>query len=605
MSTITSAVAIPKSRKLLCDILREMGKVTKTDIERALEVQKQSGRKIGRILIDLGIIAEEDLRVALSKIFNIQVWEKREGESYPVVDFLPINFMLSNKVLPVRLHDDVIDYAVTDPGDSYLFEILRSVSNKDVNIFIGSEKEIVFALEEIYEPEKSSDEDDDIAEGLGGGIGVDDDIEHLRDMASEAPVIRLVSSILGSAVEMGSSDIHMEIFEKKTSLRYRIDGVLREFSPPPPDLYAAVISRIKIMAKLNIAEKRLPQDGRIILKVAGKEIDLRVSIIPMNFGEGVVLRILDRSSITLDLESLGFSSYLLKKFREVSNRSNGIVLVTGPTGSGKTTTLYAVLKEKVSPDVKIITVEDPIEYSLEGVNQIQVNPQINLTFATGLRSILRHDPDVILIGEIRDKETAAIAIQSALTGHLVFSTLHTNDSASAFTRLMDMGIEDYLVSSSVIGVLAQRLVRKLCNYCREVYAAEPDVLDKIYGQIRLANDGLVPMEKDAGFLRAKENIKLYRGKGCNECGFSGYRGRMCISEFLLVNNSIRELINAHANSSTIFREAIKNGTTTLWRDGLQKVMQGLTTVDELMRVTDTDEGDEKTFKTDSNEKAEI
>ena len=371
MLNYTDELTIPKLRELVCDVLRDLGKITKTDVDRALEVQRQSGQKIGRILIDLGIIPEEDLRLALSKLFNMAFWEKQEGETYPVVDFLPINFMLNNKVLPIRLDDDSIDYAIADPQDKNLLECLRSCSDRSVNMFIGSEKEIAFALEEIYEPEKSGEESgSDMA--TGGSIGVDDDIEHLRDIASEAPVIRLVSNILSSAVEMGASDVHMELFEKKTSLRYRIDGVLREFPPPPADLYTAVVSRIKIMSKLNIAEKRLPQDGRIILKVAGKEIDLRVSIIPMNFGEGIVLRILDRSSISLDLEILGFSKGILKQFRELVKKPNGIILVTGPTGSGKTTSLYAVLKEKVSPGVKIITVEDPVEYSLEGVNQIQV-----------------------------------------------------------------------------------------------------------------------------------------------------------------------------------------------------------------------------------------
>ncbi|MGR3318977.1 MAG: GspE/PulE family protein [Candidatus Anammoxibacter sp.] len=587
MPNYTDEIIIPKSRKYVCHVLCELGKITKADVDRALEVQRQSGQKIGRILIDLGIIPEEDLRLALSKMFNLPVWEKQDGVTYPVVDFLPINFMLNNKVLPIRLDDDSIDYAITDPQDKCLLECLESSSDRAANMFVGSEKEIVFALKEIYEPGKASDDELE-SDGSTGSMGVDADIEHLRDIASEAPVIRLVSGILSTAVEMGASDVHMELFEKKTSLRYRIDGVLREFPPPPADLYTAVVSRIKIMSKLNIAEKRLPQDGRIILKVAGKEIDLRVSIIPMNFGEGIVLRILDRSSISLDLEILGFSKGLLKQFRALVTKPNGIILVTGPTGSGKTTTLYAVLKEKVSPGVKIITVEDPIEYSLEGVNQIQVNPQIKLTFASGLRSILRHDPDIILIGEIRDQETAAIAIQSALTGHLVFSTLHTNNAASAFTRLMDMGIEDYLVSSSVIGVLAQRLMRRLCNECREEYVPEPDVLDKFYGQMALISDSA---NISVNSLQLASEIKLYRAKGCNECGFTGYSGRMCIAEFLIVDNNIRELVNAHSDSNIISREAIKRGSATLWQDGLGKVMKGLSTIDELMRITDTDEED--------------
>lgn len=578
---------ITVSHKTVCDTLLELGKLTKSDIDRAVGLERKGGSRIGRILIDLGIISEEDLRLAFSTLYNFPIWEKKDGDTYPVIDFFPSNFLHSNKVLPIRLYDENVDFAITDPQDSSLLEIIRTTVERNVNIFLGCEKEIEAALDEIYEPEKAGEED----EYLDGasGVGVDDDIEHLRDMASEAPVIRLVSSILSAAIEAGASDVHMEAFERKTSLRYRIDGVLRDFTPPPLDLYAAVVSRIKIMSKLNIAEKRLPQDGRIILKVAGKEIDLRVSIIPMNYGEGVVLRILDRSSITLDLEKLGFSAHSLKDFRSIITRPNGIILVTGPTGSGKTTTLYAVLKEKVSPDLKIITVEDPIEYSLEGVNQIQVNHQINLTFATGLRSILRHDPDVILIGEIRDKDTAAIAIQSALTGHLVFSTLHTNDAASAFTRLMDMGIEDYLVSSSVIGVLAQRLVRKLCSKCKEEYNPGDDVIAKIQGQISLKKDTLWGTDNNPeNWL--KEKVKLFRAKGCNECGNAGYKGRMCISEFLLVDNAIRNLINSRADSNKISREAVNRGTKALWQDGLEKVIEGYTTIDELLRVTDTEEG---------------
>lgn len=573
-------ITVTRTSRTICDVLVELGKITRQDAERTLEVQRQNCQRIDRILIDLGIVSEEDLRLALSRLFDIPVWEKCDGASYPVIDFLPINFLLANKVLPTRVSDDSIDFVIYDPQDSSLLEILESASGRKVNLFVGCEKEIVFALEELYEPEKAGEEEGDDGR-TAGGIGVDDDIEHLRDMASEAPVIRLVSNILGSAVELGASDVHMEIFERKTSLRYRIDGVLQDFTPPQADLYSAVVSRIKIMSKLNIAEKRLPQDGRIILKVAGKEIDLRVSVIPMNFGEGVVLRILDRSSITLELEGLGFSEQILNNFREINNRSNGIILVTGPTGSGKTTTLYAVLKEKVSPNVKIITVEDPVEYSLEGVNQIQVNPQINLTFATGLRSVLRHDPDIILIGEIRDKETASIAIQSALTGHLVFSTLHTNDAASAFTRLMDMDIENYLVSSSVIGVLAQRLIRKLCTHCRKTYMPDAEVLAKISGQMSLLHGDISSITGGG--------LQLFCASGCNECGGSGYRGRMCIAEFLTVDNEIRDLVNSHADSGAIAKVAARSGGMTLWQDGLEKVMRGVTTLDELIRVADAEE----------------
>ncbi|MDL1938683.1 ATPase, T2SS/T4P/T4SS family [Candidatus Jettenia sp. AMX1] len=523
------------------DVLLEIGKVTRADLDRAIEVQKQTGQKLGRILIDLGTISEEDLRLAHSKLLLLPIWEKKKEDRYPLVENVPKVFLVSNRVLPLNLHNGILDVALADPQDSLLIETIALSTNKQVNVFVGCEKDILASLETLYEGEIK--EEDTVT----SSIEVMEDVEQLRDMASEAPVIRLVNNTLTKAIEIGASDVHLEVFEKNARLRYRVDGVLRELTPPPREIYNAIISRIKIMAKLNIAEKRLPQDGRIKMKVAGKEIDLRVSIIPMSHGEGVVMRILDRTAVTLDLEALGFSQEFLGKFRRMVNKPEGMLLVTGPTGSGKTTTLYAVLKELVSPEIKIVTVEDPVEYSMEDVNQIQVNPQIDLTFASGLRSILRHDPDIILIGEIRDRETASIAIQAALTGHLVFSTLHTNDSASAFTRLIDMGMEDYLISSCIIGILAQRLVRKICTQCRESYIPGED------------------LRKTAGL---KEGEPLYKSRGCDACNNLGFKGRKCIAEFLYVDDAIRRLIISHKDSNEIMKEAVKRGTKTLWEDGL-------------------------------------
>lgn len=540
------------------DVLLEIGKVTKSDLDRAIEVQRQTGQKLGRILIDLGTVSEEDLRLAYSKLLQIPIWEKKKDDHYPLLESIPKVFLISNRVLPLNLYDGMLDIALADPLDSLLLETIALSTNKQVRVFVGCEKDILASLENLYEGEAK--EEDTVT----STIEVMEDVEQLRDMASEAPVIRLVNSILTRAIEVGASDVHLEIFEKNARLRYRVDGVLRELTPPPREIYNAIISRIKIMAKLNIAEKRLPQDGRIRMKVAGKEVDLRVSIIPMSPGEGVVMRILDRTAVTLDLEMLGFNHEFLKKFRRVIQKPEGMLLVTGPTGSGKTTTLYAVLKEIVSPEIKIITIEDPVEYSMEGISQIQVNPQIDVTFASGLRSILRHDPDIILIGEIRDRETASIAIQASLTGHLVFSTLHTNDSASAFTRLMDMGIEDYLISSCVIGILAQRLVRKICEKCREAYMPSEDV------------------RHTAGL---KEGEPLYRSKGCDACNTMGFKGRKCIAEFLHVDDTIRRLILARKDSNEIMKEASKRGTKTLWEDGLESVRRGETTLDELLRVS--------------------
>ncbi|HQU30053.1 MAG: type II secretion system ATPase GspE [Planctomycetia bacterium] len=552
--------------KNIGEALLEIGKVNRADLDRALEVQRQTKQKLGRIFIDLGTVSEEDLRLAYSRLLQIPVWEKKKDDRYPLIENVPKVFLMANRVLPLCLNNGVLEIALADPQDSLLAETIALATNKEIRIFAGCEKDILASLETMYEGEVKEEEEED---GMTSSIEVKDDVEHLRDMASEAPVIRLVNSILTKAIEIGASDIHLELFEKNTRLRYRTDGVLQEIAPPPRELYNAIISRIKIMSKLNIAEKRLPQDGRIKMKVAGKEVDLRVSIIPMSYGEGVVMRILDRTAVTLNLEKLGFNQEFLMKFRKMVSKPEGMLLVTGPTGSGKTTTLYAVLKELVSPEIKIITVEDPVEYSMEGVNQIQVNPQINLTFASGLRSILRHDPDVVLIGEIRDRETASIAIQASLTGHLVLSTLHTNDSASAFTRLMDMGMEDYLISSCIIGVLAQRLVRKICGKCREAFVPGDDLRQT---------------------LKMPAGEYLYRPKGCDECSNTGFKGRKCIAEFLCVDDTIRRLILAHKDSSEIMKEAVRGGTKSLWVDGLESVRRGETTLEELLRVSsDTQE----------------
>ncbi len=539
------------------DVLLELEKVSRVDLDRANEVQRQTGQKLGRILIDLGTISEEDLRLAYGTLLQIPIWEKKKDDQYPLVENLPKVFLVANRILPLRVHNGAIDVAIADPSDLLLREAISLATQKKIQVFAGCEKDITASLAALFEGEVK----DEAVEA--SAIEVMEDVEHLRDMASEVPVIRLVNSTLTKAIELGASDVHLEVFEKNARLRYRVDGVLQELVPPPKEMYNAIISRIKIMAKLNIAEKRLPQDGRIMMKVAGKEVDLRVSIIPMSHGEGVVMRILDRSAVTLDLEKLGFSPVFLTKFRRMINKPEGMLLVTGPTGSGKTTTLYAVLKEIISPELKIITVEDPVEYNMEGVNQIQVNPQIDLTFATGLRSILRHDPDVILIGEIRDRDTASIAIQASLTGHLVFSTLHTNDAASAFTRLMDMGMEDYLISSCIIGVLAQRLVRKLCDKCRETYLPPLDIRQT---------------------ARLNEGEYLYRSRGCDDCSNTGFRGRKCIAEFLVVDDAIKKLILSHKDSGEITKEAVRRGTKVLWEDGLDSVRKGETTLDELLRV---------------------
>lgn len=542
----------------LIEVLLDINRISKEDAEKVLHLQKETRERDDRILLNLGMISEEDLRDALGQLFKIPVWKKERNEEYPIIDFLPKNFLHSNKVFPLKQNDGCIDIAIADPSDKSLIEVIESISEMQINVFIGCEKDIVSSIEDLYDT-GGDDDDTNIIES-----DVTDDIEKLQELALEAPVIRLVNNILNKALEMKVSDIHIEMFENQPKLRYRKDGVLIEQPPPARDLYLATINRIKIMSKLNIAEKRLPQDGRLRLKVGGNEIDLRVSVIPMLYGECIVLRILDKSSVSLDLQKLGFEGNMLEKIRRLIKKPEGMILVTGPTGSGKTTTLYAALREIISPSIKIITIEDPVEYSLTGVNQIQVNQKIGLSFASGLRSILRHDPDAILVGEIRDKDTASISIQSALTGHLVLSTLHTNNAASTFGRLLDMGVEDYLISTCVIAVLAQRLVRALCN-CKKEYNMDKDAKSSI---------GL------------GEDDKLFQAQGCDECGNTGYKGRISINELLPVNDAIRKSIVNHEDSNTIEKQAVKDGMKTLWQDGIEKLAAGITSLSELERVAD-------------------
>jgi general secretion pathway protein E len=404
-------------------------------------------------------------------------------------------------------------------------------------------------------------------------LNVDDigeeDLEHLKDLASEAPVIKMVNLIMQRAIETRASDIHIEPFEQTLKVRLRVDGVLKEIDAPSVKSTAAVISRIKIMAKLNIAERRLPQDGRIKVQMLGKELDLRVSTIPTMFGESVVIRLLDKENTVFDFAALGFQGRHLQQFIDVLSMPHGIILITGPTGSGKSTTMYAALKQLNTSERKIITVEDPVEYQMEGVNQIQAKPQIGLTFASALRSIVRQDPDVIMIGEMRDLETARIAVQSALTGHLVLSTLHTNDAAGGVTRLLDMGLEEYLLTSTVNGILAQRLVRKLCPDCKEPYQATPELIK----EMRLRR------------FKPEGDIILHKPIGCSSCGGMGYRGRMAIIEFLQMTDPIRKLIMAHEEAGAIQKLAIEEGMSTMFENGLTKAIEGVTTIEEVMRVT--------------------
>jgi len=490
-----------------------------------------------------------------------------------ILDGISMRFIRENRVIPFEWKNNTLKIIMAEPENNEIIDALRAVVGGDILVHSGDPATIDEHISRFYSQEQQNM--DSIIEGIeGDGLEFvrdteEEDIGHLKDLASEAPIIRLVNLLITRAVESRASDIHIEPFEDEVKIRYRIDGVLSDVEAAPKRLQAAIVSRLKIMAKMNIAERRLPQDGRIRLRVGEREIDLRVSTIPILHGESIVMRILDRESVVIDLDALGFASDTLERFNDIITRPNGIFLVTGPTGSGKTTTLYGALDKINSPGRKIITVEDPVEYQLKGVNQIQVKPQIGLHFANTLRHIVRQDPDVVMIGEIRDLETAEIAIQAALTGHLVFSTLHTNDAPSAITRLLDMGVEAFLLSSTVRGILAQRLLRVICPSCRTVDPA-PELRQGLSG---------------AGF---SEGTTLYRGKGCESCGHTGFMGRVGVFELLVVDDGIRRLILKRADERTIRDAARRAGMRTLLEDGIEKVRTGTTTLDEVYRVTKED-----------------
>lgn len=557
----------------LSGILLSTDKVSPDTLKTVMQEDGIDPYEACQRLIDLGFIAEEDILKLLGSHFNIPCISLKNYQSKNLfIESLSENFMREARFVPLELRENTLVIAINNPFDENTLEAIKMVTGYNLEVHLAKENEISDVIDHLFSTGSSSMEKiiENIGKDEAADISMDDegDIDHLKDLASEAPVIRLVNLIISRAIELQASDIHFEPFEKKFIIRYRIDGVLHDMESPPKNLQAAVISRIKIMSKLNIAERRLPQDGRIKLRVMGKEIDFRVSTLPTLFGESVVMRILDSESITFDLDYLGFPKEKLKIFEDLISRPYGIILVTGPTGSGKTTTLYSALSKINSPEKKIITVEDPVEYQLFGINQIHVNPSIDLTFAKCLRSIVRQDPDVIMIGEIRDAETAEIAIHAALTGHLVFSTLHTNDAAGAITRLLEMGMENYLVSSSLLGILAQRLVRVICPECREQYTPSEETIQE--------------MELDSDQLA---DLKLARGIGCEHCAHTGYRGRTGIYELLMIGDEIRHLILAQADSKTIKDKARGLGMQTLREAGWSKVQQQITTGSEVIRVT--------------------
>jgi len=552
----------------LGEALIAAGKLDKSGLERALRLANGRDERLANVLAKLGLVNERDLAAALAEQLNAPLVEPAHVPDIPLqIERLSPRFLKQSRILPLAETAAGYVLAMADPLDEYAIDAFRLATGQTPRICVAEPGLIEREIDRLYGATLGNGADASTA--LQAEQADDVDVERLKDMASEAPIIQLVNSLIGQAVELRASDIHIEPFENEFRVRYRVDGVLQGGTPLSDRLRAAVISRIKIMARLDIAERRLPQDGRVKMIVRGKSIDLRISTMPIMHGESAVMRVLDRDSVELDLDVLGVRGPGRARLDEILAAPNGIFMVTGPTGSGKTTTLYAALCAINSPEKKVLTVEDPIEYQIEGVNQVQVRPGIGLSFAHVLRSMLRQDPDVIMVGEIRDGETAKIAAQAALTGHLVLSTLHTNDAASAVTRLLDMGVEDYLLTSTVTGIAAQRLVRRLCPACREPYAA----MDEIVEQFGLRQ------HRPAG------DISLFRARGCNECNGRGYLGRTVVMEALKMTDRLRSLVLRHAEAKELQRAAVEEGMRTMFEDGVSKALDGITTLEEVMRTT--------------------
>jgi len=562
------------SNKRIGDILIEQSSITHQQLKEALEMQKNGNKKrLGEIFVETGAITREELYEVLQYVYETEYVDLSNYVIDPeVISLIPEKTAIRLKLIPISKSDDELIVAMANPLDVYAIDFIRDHTKiKRIKSLLASEEGILNAITNYYE----LGEYDDIIEKLGTEITFNEDVDEedsnkLEAISKEAPIIQLVNMLIVQGVKDRASDIHIEPNEKGLLVRFRIDGMLHDVRALPNTIKSAVISRIKILSKMDIAERRLPQDGRFQVQFGTREVDLRVSSIPVVFGEKVVLRLLDKSKGLIKLEHLGFIPEQLKEFKSIISQSYGIILLTGPTGSGKSTTLYAALNQVNSTEKNIITVEDPVEYKVNRINQIQVKPKINLTFANTLRSILRQDPDIIMIGEIRDAETAQIAVQAALTGHLVLSTLHTNDAASAITRLIDMDVETFLISSSVIGVIAQRLVRVICENCKEEYEPGKDVITGLHLKANSNGDG---------------KVKLYRGAGCSLCKNTGYYGRTSIYELIVLDEEIRSLIISKASSNIIKDAAIKKGMKTLKEIGLQKVLQGITTIEEVLRVS--------------------
>ncbi len=553
--------------------------ITEEQLKNALELQRKEGGRLGSNLIKLGFLTEEKLVAFLSKQYGVPAINLSDYKIDPsVTKFIPQEVACKYQILPVARVGATLTIAMVDPSNVFAIDDVKFMTGYNVEPVVASESAIREAIAEYYGQsdslqtamdglKKMDGELFDLIEGIEGEEE-DIDINELKQAVEEAPVVKLVNLMLSEAIGRGASDIHLEPYEKSFRVRYRIDGVLYDVMQPPLKLKAALSSRVKIMSELDIAERRLPQDGRIKLKLKNKEVDLRVSTLPTLFGEKIVMRILDKSNLVLDLTKLGFEQKAMQEFEEAIHSPYGMVLVTGPTGSGKTTTLYSALSTLNTVDVNIMTTEDPVEYNLMGINQVQVKEEIGLTFASALRSFLRQDPDIIMVGEIRDFETAEIAVKAALTGHLVLSTLHTNDAPSTISRLLNMGIEPFLVSASVLLILAQRLCRQICKDCKEE--------EKVP----------IPAIVNLGFSEQEaRSIKCYKGKGCNKCNDTGYKGRIALYEVMPVRDEVKELILEGASANEIKNTAVRLGMRTLRMSGIGKIKEGVTTIEEVLRVT--------------------
>jgi type IV pilus assembly protein PilB len=550
-----------RQREIVREAIENIGLLDDRKIRAALEEQLNTNERLARILVKLGYVASESVGSTLVLQLGIlPVAIKTEGIDLKIVDAIPSQLAASHRVIPFKIENNTLFLATDDPINFLSGDFFEKITGLDIDMALADKLDIDKAIVELYTSKQKEKAHSDLSK-------LSEDIKDIKG-DDDAPVIKLVNMIIEEALKRRASDIHIEPLENKFRIRYRIDGVLHEIQGPPKRLQGSIISRLKIMAGMDIAEKRLPQDGRIKLKLDKKELDLRVSTLPATYGESVVMRILDKSGFMVGLEDMGFLPENKRDFEKLINLPNGMILVTGPTGSGKTTTLYATLSHINQKERKVITIEDPVEYQLDGINQVQVKSQINFTFASGLRSMLRQAPDIIMVGEIRDLETAEIAVQSALTGHLIFSTLHTNDAAGTVTRLIDMGIKPYLIASTVQGILAQRLVRTICPSCREAYnpsAEEAAILSILLDQLK--------------------NFELYKGKGCSACNNTGFRGRMGIYELLIMNDNMRELVIENTSSTVLCKKAREFGMRTLKEDGIAKVKLGYTTIEEVLRVT--------------------